>query len=207
MRAERMKPCKIVDTSSPLLLDDIRKVKRAGYAGIVRYVPYVGSVGARDITAEELGWIVGEGLAALLVQHCRLQWDPAKLRGEDDAAAAVSRAIAVNYPKEAHVYLDLEGIVGSKEGTIEYTNRWCTKVVKSGYSAGIYVGFGVPLTPRELWLIHDANTYWSDPGTRQVAERGFAMKQGAQFFIDGTPYDPDIVSVDHKGQTPIAAIL
>lgn len=203
MKAERMQPCKIVDTSAALLLDNIRKVKEAGYAGIVRYVPHTGLAGRRDITAEELGLIVDEGLGALLVQHCRVKWDPGKHDPEDDATAAVSRAFGVGYALTSHIYVDLEDIVGTKQATIDYTNRWCTTVKQCGYSAGIYVGFGIPLTAQELWAIHDANTYWSDAGPRRVAVRGFAIKQGAQFSIGGVPFDPDMVFYDQKGETPL----
>lgn len=202
-KAEKMRPCKVVDTSAPLLLTNIQSIKERAYAGIVRYTPHVGAYGPSDITARELELILSEGLGLLLVQHCRIKWDASKLSGASDAASAASRAIAVGYAHGSHIYLDLEDVVSNRADTIRYVNDWCGAMVHIGFHAGIYVGYGQPLTAIDLWEIHDANSYWSDAGPRNVAVRGFAMKQQAQVNIGGILYDPDVVGYDLKHETPV----
>jgi hypothetical protein len=49
--------------------------------------------------------------------------------------------------------------------------------------------------------MHRINSYWSSEGSRSVATRGFAMKQGATFSIGGAGVDPDGIQVDQKNET------
>ena len=206
MKTARIPPGLIVDTSAKVGPSVAAAVKAKGYLGIVRYVPHVGAAGKADITASETETILGTGLGLLLVQHVRVSpWDPAKYSGHDDGMAAASRALGIDYPLAAHIFCDLEGPAAGGDcrvHAIDYANDWADAVVAAGYRAGCYVGYGLPLSPQELYLLHRMTSYWSDAGTRQVAVRGFAMKQKPQITIAGVPFDPDVVSLDHKGETP-----
>ncbi len=64
------------------------------------------------------------------------------------------------------------------------------------------MGFDVPLSPLELYDLHKVNSYWSDPGPRAVATRGFAVKQGLEIQIGGKAFDPNVVAPDDLGDTP-----
>jgi hypothetical protein len=197
-------PGSVVDTAAKLHADAIHGVARAGYSCIIRYVPHVGSTGALDIDSQELGAILDGGLALMLVQHVRAPgWDPASFSGTADAARAVEFARNAGYSEGAHLFVDLEGISGTGSATKKFAEDWASRVRAGGYLAGAYVGYAVPLTAQELYLLHGINTYWSDLGPRHVATRGFAMKQHATISLNGIPYDPDTIQRDARGETPI----
>jgi hypothetical protein len=203
MAIQRIPQCKIVDTSAKLSASNVSSLVAQGYKGVVRYVRLPGLREIQDIDANELETIVAAGLGLMLVQHVRYPgWNPASCKGADDAAAAVDRAVAAGYPAGAHIFVDLEGINGTAHATITFANEWADAVVAAGYLAGCYVGYGVPMTPGQLYDLHDINSYWSDAGPRAVATRSFAIKQKPQIHIDGVPYDPDDVAPDQMGETP-----
>jgi len=180
------------------------QVKDAGFIGAVRYVPLPGNDPAKDIAAAELNAILDAGLSLLLAQHVRKgPWDPAEHSGAEDGQVAAQFARAAGYLPGCHLYLDLEDIGGTGAATKDFANAWADAVIQTGYEAGCYVGFSVPLTPEELFDLPKFNTYWSDPGPRQVAVRGFAMKQQASITIGGVEFDPDAMTPDNKGETPI----
>jgi hypothetical protein len=204
IHAARMLPGKVVDTAGQLTPKLVAAVKAAGYQGIVRYVPHVGAAGKGDITASEAATIcAGTGLGLLLVQHVRLpNWNPINCSGHNDGMAAASRAFGIGYPHGAHLFVDLEGIAGPGAATTVYAEAWAQAVVDAGYRAGAYVGYAVPLTAVELYNLHNITSYWCDAGPRQVATRGFSMKQHSEVTIGGMLFDPDDVFADGKGETP-----
>lgn len=199
----RAPPCKIVDTNVKLNPAILQQVRDAGYAGVARYVPLPNNPLGSDIDGPELAAILEIGLGLLLVQHVRrAPWDPMQHSGETDARAAVQFARAAGYPAGAHVFVDLEGISGTGPATKTFAEAWANVVVAEGFLAGAYVGYSVPLNPQELYLLHNVTSYWSDMGPREVAERGFAIKQHAEIVIAGTRFDPDTVQADGRGETP-----
>jgi Rv2525c-like, glycoside hydrolase-like domain len=203
MAIQRIPTGKIVDTRAKLTSANVLSLVGAGYSGVVRYVPLPGLTGSGDIDAVECQAIVTGGLGLMLVQHSRYPgWNPAAHKGAEDAAAALERASAAGYLPGAHIFVDLEGIKGTAHATIVYANEWADAIVSAGYRAGCYVGYQVPLTPIQLYDLHDVDSYWSDFGQRSVATRGFAIKQHQQTYIDGLPFDLDDVAPDHLGETP-----
>jgi hypothetical protein len=202
---KRAPPCKIVDTASRLDPALLQAVSAAGYAGVARYVPLPGLPGTKDIHQEEVDAIMETGLGLLLVQHVRFpHWDPRDHSGADDAQVAVNFAKQAGYLPGAHIFIDLEGIVpGTGKATKAFTEAWAATVARAGYRAGCYVGFDVPLSAQELFDLHIIDSYWSDADPRQVAVRGFSIKQGSQITIAETAFDPDDVQPDQKGETPV----
>jgi sugar phosphate isomerase/epimerase len=199
-----MPPGKIADTSTKLTPAVIQKVSELGYRGIVRYVPLPNNPPSKDIDREELEAILGGGLGVLLVQHVRRPpWNPAEKSGSTDALNALEFARAAGYLPNAHIFLDLEGIAGTSQGTKQFAEEWAKTIVDAGYSAGCYVGFDVPLSAEQLFQLRHINSYWSDAGPRKVATRGFAIKQHAEINIVGTRFDPDTVQQDELGETPL----
>jgi hypothetical protein len=196
---------KIVDTNVRLNPAILKAVQTAGYAGVVRYVPLPGVGDTKDIHSDELDAVMETGLGLLLVQHVRFpHWDPRDHAGAADAQVAVNFAMQAGYLRGAHIFLDLEGIVpGTGKATKAFAEAWAATVVAAGYLAGCYVGFDLPLSPQELFDLHGINSYWSDAGPREVAVRGFAIKQHAEITIAGVPFDPDTVQLDGKGETPL----
>jgi hypothetical protein len=193
-----------VDTDCKVAQNVATTVIVAGYSGIARYLPLPGNSPKGDIDAAELQGILGTGLALLLVQHVRRPgWSPAKCSGETDALTAVEFAKAAGYAPGAHVFLDLEGIEGTAQDTTTFAEEWAAVVVQTGYRAGCYVGYGVPLDGLQLYNLHHFNSYWSDAGPRSVATRGFAIKQQEPVItLGGVSFDPDILQLDNLNEAP-----
>ena len=204
--AEPATPGRWLDTNWPCQPSVLAAVKAAGYVGLARYVPLPGVQSAGDITAGELQNICAEGLECLLVQHVRYPgWDPAKHDGGADANAAINAAVEAGYPGGGHIFLDLEGISGSAFATTAFAVDWCRLMATADLRAGVYVGYAVPLHPADLYDIPVADCYWSDAGPRQVATRGFAIKQGAEVTIAGVRFDTDTIIPDLLGGLPWVA--
>jgi hypothetical protein len=118
---------------------------------------------------------------------------------------ALQYAEAAGYLPNAHIFLDLEGILvgATANSVITFANDWATTIVAAGYSAGCYVGYDVPLSAQQLYDLPNFNSYGSDAGPRAVATRGLAMKQQAQIQMGGENFDPDVVKADLLGDTPL----
>lgn len=180
---------------------------RAGYRNVGRYLPLPNNDPSGDIDAPELDLLCGIGFGVFLIQHPRAPgWRPADHSGASDGITAVNRARMAGYPNRCHIYFDLEGI----DGTVEETRVWVSSALATvrlaGYGGGVYVGFEQPLSPMDLYLLHNANTYGCDWGDRQVAERGFAWKQTApDILVAGVRIDKGVILPDLKGELPIVA--
>ena len=194
-----------VDTDYPLSSYVVSALVSAGRIGVCRYVPLPGNDSAGDISKTELEIICGAGLELLLVQHPRNPgWNPANCSGDADAASALSKATEVGYPHGAHIFQDLEGINGSAAVTIGFAVDWQHTILAGLKQAGLYVGYGVPLHPLDLYELPGFNSYWSDAGNRQVATRGTAILQGPEVTIGGVKFDLDAVRLDLLGAVPFA---
>jgi hypothetical protein len=196
--------CNIVDTDTKLTPTVLAQVAANGYAGIVRYVPLPSNSVRGDIDATELQAILDAELSLLLVQHVRTPgWNPAKCSGKGDALAAIETAKAAGYLPGGHVFLDLEGISGTAPDTKAFAEEWAATIVQAGYCAGCYVVYDVPLNAVQLYNLHNFHSYWSDAGPRNVATRGFAIKQKQPTVkIAGVDFDADALRPDNLGDTP-----
>jgi len=206
--------CHGVDTDSRLTAQSAVLLRAAKYKDnpiefVVRYLS-IGTEGGEDITVAELNDILDAQLALLLVQHVREpNWVPSAERGTSDGTNAAKNAEAVGYAKGCHIIVDLEGVMpGTTAGTvIEYINTWASAIVAAGYLAMVYVGYNTMLTPEQLYeALPDVHAYWSDFGARQVAVRGFCMKQLTNTtMLPGVPFpiDPDEIMADNEGGLPV----
>lgn len=206
MNAVSAKPGLWADTSWMISPHVAATLVQAGYLGVMRYVPLPANDSVADISGTEVGCILDAGLQLLLVQHVRRPpWLPSGHSGDLDGSCAATHAQMVAYPAGCHLYLDLEGAAGSPPDVASFCNDWATAVRRAGYRAGLYVGYSAILSPTELYALPEFNTYWSDAGPRQVAGRGFAIKQGASVTIAGVEFDRDNVTPDGRGELPISA--
>lgn len=211
--ARRATPGKWCDTSTPLMRAAAEELRRQGYLGVFRYLPLPGNDTSRDLTRDELAMLLEVGLEVGVVQHVRgfppahPLWSPAEHDALEDAATAIQMARRAGMPDGVHLFQDLEAVDGSKGDTSGYTVRWGHVVRTSGYAAGLYVGYAVPLSPVDLYELPDVDCYWGDGPARTVAVRGCAIVQGRSLRADGVlpPLDQDVIQVDAKGGLPIIA--
>jgi glycoside hydrolase-like protein len=157
-----------------------------------------------DIDPEERDGILNAGLTLLLVQHVNYPgWYASALNGAAHGKAAANHAAWIEYPKGAHIAVDLEGVSSqdTPKQVAEYINAWCRAVLAAGYKPVVYVGYSCGLTPEQLWELPLVDRYWSDFGTREVANRGFCMVQKPEEQLAGIKIDPDQAMADKLGGT------
>jgi hypothetical protein len=195
-----------LDTDAKLTTPQLEALIAAAHpVGVIRTLPLPGL--GPEIERDELERILGMGLELMLYQRVRFPgWDPRAHSGSADGAAAAHAALDAGYPAAAHIFLDLEGIKGDAEGTIGFADLHADQILESGFRAGVYVGYEVPLTPEQLYENLPQNSYWSDAGHRSVAIRGCALHQGKQVTIGGVDYDFDELRPDLLGGVPFAAV-
>lgn len=204
MQAAPAKLGKALDTDTPISDFVLDEISRQGYLGVGRYVPLPGNDASRDCSRNEATNITNRGLGLWLVQHVRMPgWSPGQHSGGADGLHAAQWAASIDYQAEAHIFLDLEGIEPYTPhvavATEQYAVAWAASVRQLGFSAGLYVGYDVPLSPRELYMLHGFDAYWSDPGPRSVITRGFCCVQGRQVKIAGVSFDEDTIQLDKLG--------
>lgn len=205
--------CYGVDTIEVMTAANAKAVRAANYQGkpiefIVRYVS-LGTEGGWDIEAAEIDTILASGLALLLVQHVlEPNWVPSAARGATEGAQAAKNALAVGYASTCTIAVDMEGVAPGTPASAaaDYINAWAAAVVAAGYQAMVYVGYAAGLSPTQLYNdLSNVHAYWSDFGQRQVAVRGFCMKQlAANIKLPGTNFDvdPDEIMPDALGGLP-----
>jgi Domain of unknown function (DUF1906) len=195
-----------LDTDMPCSASVCAEVRARGYEGIIRYVPLPGNRGDLDISALERDNIIAADLQCGLVQHVRYgTWIPSQHSGSRDAEAACEAACGAGYPNGCHLFLDFESMGGTADGAIEFAFAWQETVITAGYRAGLYVGFGVPLSPQQLYDLHGFDCYFSDAAGRSVERRGCAIRQGREVKIAGVTFDEDTVQRDLLGGLPFVA--
>jgi hypothetical protein len=189
-----------IDTITPISAAIAAKFRGAGYSFVVRYL------GA--ITAVERDAILNAGLALLAVGYSRRAgWQPSAALGAADGAGAVLHAGQAGFPIGMSLYCDLEGPSSSTTATdcIAYVNAWAEAVTGAGYRAGLYVGYGIPMTPEQLYEDLKVTAYWhSCSQVQDVAVRGYQMVQQApgNQMVLGVQVDVDVIQADKKGDTP-----
>ncbi len=200
------------DSSTRLTRTSASALKSAGYVGVFRYVPLPGVNAAADIDADELAMLLDVGLEVGLVQHVRFKetwldgWSPRAHSGASDAAVAADAAQHAGYGA-GHIFCDFEDVdtTCTAEGARVFLEAWASRALQSGFRAGVYVGFQIPLTPEQLYELRGVDIFWSDAGHRKVATRGVAISQGPELTVGGVRIDTDQVSPDLLGGLPWVA--
>jgi hypothetical protein len=199
-----------VDCVTILTPHSAAALKAAGAAFVVRYLGSL-SIVERDA-------ILGAGLGLMLVTFSRAPgWPsangpifPSAELGASDGASSVAQAKKLGLPAGVQLWRDFEGPPAgtTAEQTIAYVNAWTDAVVAAGYVAGLYVGFGIPLTPEQLYDLK-VTAYWhSCSQVPEVAVRGYQMRQAypPNQTLGGVSVDIDHVSADAMGDTPLMLV-
>jgi hypothetical protein len=207
MTAVRARVGPWLDASTPLSAGVCADIA-SSYLGVIRTLPLPGNSTASDLTAPELDRILAAGLQCAAYQHVRgepptMLWQPRSHDGAADAECAAHAAHAAGLPPGCHLWQDLEAVDGTASDTLAYSRAWGVAAIGAGYLAGLYVGYAVPCSASELYTLPHTS-YWSDAGARQVATRGFSVRQRQpEVVISGVHFDRDDVSLDLIGDTPI----
>lgn len=207
--ARRCTPGDWFDVSVPLSLGQARVFRSRGKVGVFRYGPLPNNSTAADLSAEELAGVLFDAeLEVGLIQHPRTSNLLAAHSGGADAMTIGQHAAGIGYPSGGHIFLDLEGVIGTTAGQVTtYCVDWARAIIHLGYAAGLYVGYAAILGPQELYELPGFDCYWSDAIRRRVNVRGCAVQQGAEVAAaNGLPrYDPDTVAPDALGGLPMVA--
>ncbi len=177
-----------------------------GFTFVLRYLSIGAPGAASDLTLNEVGVILGAGLAVMAVQHCRNPgWVPTGAMGLSDGNNAVANATAAGLAEGICVWSDLEGISGTDEDTIAYVNEWAAAVQGAGYLPGVYIGDQVPLTSTQLYQSLAVSHYWrSQSQVQNVDTRGYQMIQlYPETVVAGVEIDFDVIQTDFEGDLPM----
>jgi hypothetical protein len=207
MLVKTASPCNGFDVNQQLLPGEALAFKNAGYDFCIRYLPRAADLIAGNLTNIELEKVLlEEGLCVMAVQHCpEPGWSPSDPLGSKYGNFAAQYAESIGYPKGASIYLDLEtpSSAATAQDCIDYVHSWVAAVESVGYLAALYIGYGVPLTPKQLYDL-PVKSYWSaynyDDG---VATRGFQIVQHIQKTLNEITFDPNTIKVDDLGDLPI----
>lgn len=199
MRIERAPDgAKGVDTILTFSKGLAQRFVAAGYDFVVRYL------GA--LTDYEAQAILDGGLALLAVTYSRRSgWTPSATLGAQDGLLAIQHARAANLPIGMTLFCDLEGPAGTPENAIAHVNAWAHAVQAGGYIAGLYVGWGVRLTPKQLYQALVVTAYWDSCSSNPaVATRGYQMVQDypPNKHVCGVQVDTNTIHTDLLGDTP-----
>jgi hypothetical protein len=164
-----------------------------GYAFAIRYVD--------NLTAQEIGHILGAGLALMLIQEPPHHGYAADA-GDGDGQKAVRLAQSLAIPVGMCIFVDLENTShNTKADVTSYLRGWCKTVSYGGYVPGIYVATTM-FTPQELRLDFDFAHYWKAGKPADgpfVSERGYQLFQVGKGQIAGQNVDFDLAQTDLLG--------
>jgi len=195
------------DYNSPISGGQAAELKSAGMDFAIRYVPLNAADKAGHITGLELQVLLTSGLAVMLVQNVDDPgWLPTAALGLAHGSYAASYVKAIGYPPGGPIYCDLEEVAAgtTAQAVIDYCTQWYEQITAAGFFAGLYCGWNIVLTAKQLYSDLPFRSYWKaynfDDG---VATRGFQIVQHTQHVIAGITVDPDSIQTDELGDLPI----
>jgi hypothetical protein len=194
------------DVNQPLTAEHAAAFKAAGYDFCIRYLPRTFSLINGNLTKEEIEIILGAGLNLMAVQHVSLPgWQPNAALGTLYGKYAAQYATEIGLLTGINIWLDLEEVVSSStvQNVIDYCKAWYTAVEAAGYVPGIYVGYGVILSPEQLHDELPFKHYWNAYNGPGVATRGCQLLQRTAQTLNGITFDPNDCQTDKLGDLPI----
>lgn len=185
----------------------------AGYRFAVRYVRRAKRHGF-DLTAREVGDLLGAGLGLMIVQHVAPPgWRPDAALGAAYGAIAAQETQAIGVPGGVTLWCDLEGVAAGvpSADVIGFCNAWYTAARAAGYEPGLYVGDSPGLDADQLYRRLRFRRYWAAYNLNRdqyPAVRGVQMLQRAAKHADLVPgcpfqFDVDLIEADRKGDRPV----
>lgn len=193
------------DVNEPMNAQQCNNFKAAGYVAALRYVPRKSSLVAGNITASEMGTILGAGLSLMLVQHVSAPgWEPSAELGELYGAYCANYAQAIGYPSGASIFCDLEEVSAScsAQDVIDYCTAWFKAVEALNYRSGLYVGWNIKLSDQQIYDL-PVKSYWRAYNCDQsIPTRGYQIIQHTQKTLNGIAFDPNTIQKDELGDLP-----
>jgi len=194
------------DVNQPLTPGQAAEFKSAGMEFCIRYIPRTIALIKGNLTIPERDIILNAGLSLMVVQHVAMPgWFPTAELGTQYGSYAATYAEVIGLPKGMNIWVDLEtpSIGATEENIIAYANAWYDSVLSAGYIPGIYCGFGIPLSPKQLHDDLKYSHYWRAYNGPDVATRGYCIVQHTAKSLNGIDYDPNTVAPDLLGDLPM----
>lgn len=190
-----------IDTATTLTAKNCLDLKAAGIKFVIRYLP--------ELDQPEIDAIFAAGLGLMLVAHVRYPgWQPSMALGAADAERVARRAVALGIPPNALIWCDLEGMSGSSDDTVNYTNAWAKMLSTFHFIPGVYVGAGIPLDSMDLYRRLNVAHYWrSQSAVPTPVVRSYQLYQlfsmpTGSLKLCGVEVDLDVSQHDYKGGCP-----
>jgi hypothetical protein len=199
-------PGKYFDVDSILSTAEAAEFLKAGFLGVVRYLPRTPQLVAGNLTPGEMSDILSSGLSISVVQHVSEDnWNPTAALGTEYGQYVARYAAAIGLPKGMHIWLDLEMVNTSAtvQDVKDYCQNWFNEVQAAGYLAALYVGWQVILNSTQLYDL-PFKAYWRGYNADiPVATRGYMITQHPQQTLNGINFDPDTIALDDIGDLPM----
>jgi|ERR1700743_241758 len=199
-------PCEAFDVNQPLTHGQASAFKANGYDACIRYLPRTPDLVRGNLTAQEMQILLSANLAVGFVQHVALPgWNPTAALGHQYGSYCAEYAQSIDIPPGPVLWCDLEEVAPgtTAQAVIEYVSSWAAAVTAAGYLAGLYVGWNVVLSDRQLYDLPVKNYWRSYNCDQSIPTRGFQMVQHTQKTLNGIDYDPNIIQEDNLGELPV----
>lgn len=193
-----------VDTVARITHGQAKALYAAGYRFAVRYLGHITPAEVIDITSAKMALLFVAGYSR------RPGWVPSAEKGVLDGTLAIDHLGELNGIGTS-VYVDFEGPgepLGIKQEKVDcllYGNAAAHAIQHGGSPAAVYVGWGLPFTPIELYWAFAFTGYWKSLSqVPDVAIRGYQMVQHnpANQLVCGVTVDINTIQADHKGNVP-----
>lgn len=187
-----------VDTVARITYEQAQALYAAGYKFAVRYLGHVSMAEVIDITSAKMALLFVAGYSR------RPGWAPTAEVGALDGNQAVEHLKELSAVGTS-TYVDFEGPKPDKAGCLLYGNAAAHAIQQSNTPAGVYVGYGLPLSSIELYWSLSFTGYWKSLSkVPDVAVRGYQMIQHtpANQRVCGVEVDINTIQADNKGNVP-----
>jgi hypothetical protein len=172
-----------------------------GAAVILRY---------EDMGAEELDWLLEEGLlVGLVITSPAPGYQPSAALAQSKYQAAVAHFVSLDVPETVSVIADLETMGGESTDRIAYANAAAAVIASARLDPAGYIGSGVGLTSAELYVlavnrylkglsrVTDTTSALAEPACGWV---GYQVYPGNQRSKSGVLVDYGILGTDYEGR-------
>lgn len=199
-------PCNAFDVNQTISATEAIAFKNAGYECCIRYLPRTSALTEGNLTGVEIEAILAGDLNLMAVQHvAEPGWIPTGELGAEYGEYAAKYANQIGLPRGINMWLDLEEVHASStsQDIIDYCHAWFNSIEEEGWIPGIYIGWQVGLSDRQLYDLPFQH-YWKSYNCDQsIPTRSWQIVQHTQNSLNGIAFDPNTIQKDNLGDLPI----
>ena len=185
------------DAEDSVSADAVSCMKSAGYTFDMLYTNFDNDwqTTYKALAANGMHAVLQQGFGSNL-------FDPPSA-GTTTGQANVKSAQAVNYPKGADFFIDVESTDPATESSlIQWINNWADQISAAGYVPAVYLGVPTALQPSDLnaTTLPKIKVYWqSISSSAPDPAQGYVVVQGSGSTSCISSIDTDTAYIDNNG--------